>query len=234
LLSIYKDFGFDEVIVKFSDRPEVRAGEDVTWDKAETALKEATNAAGLEWDLNSGEGAFYGPKLEFVLRDTIGRHWQCGTLQVDFVLPDRLDANYVGEDGEKYRPVMLHRAILGSFERFIGILIEHYAGKFPLWLAPRQVVVATITGAVDDYAISVKVALDEANIRTELDLRNEKINYKIREHSHAKVPAMIIVGGREAENGTVALRRMDGKDQEILALDEAVVRLKEEAVVPLS
>ena len=234
LLSVYKDFGFDEVIVKFSDRPEVRAGEDATWDKAETALKEATNAAGLEWELNSGEGAFYGPKLEFVLRDTIGRDWQCGTLQVDFVLPDRLDANYIGEDGEKHRPVMLHRAILGSFERFIGILIEHYAGKFPLWLAPRQVVVATITGAADDYAVSVKVALDEANIRTELDLRNEKINYKIREHSHAKVPAMLIVGGREAEDGTVALRRMDGKDQEILALDEAVARLKEEAVGPLA
>jgi len=234
LLSVYKDFGFDEVIVKFSDRPEVRAGEDATWDNAETALKEATNAAGLEWELNLGEGAFYGPKLEFVLRDTIGRDWQCGTLQVDFVLPDRLDANYIGEDGEKHRPVMLHRAILGSFERFIGILIEHYAGKFPLWLAPRQVVVATITGAADDYAASVKVALDEANIRTELDLRNEKINYKIREHSHAKVPAMLIVGGREAEDGTVALRRMDGKDQEILALDEAVARLKEEAVVPLA
>jgi threonyl-tRNA synthetase len=234
LLSVYKDFGFDEVIVKFSDRPEVRAGKDVTWDKAEKALKEATNAAGLEWELNSGEGAFYGPKLEFVLRDTIGRDWQCGTLQVDFVLPDRLDANYVGEDGEKHRPVMLHRAILGSFERFIGILIEHYAGKLPLWLAPRQVVIATITGAADDYAVSVKVALDEANIRTELDLRNEKINYKIREHSHAKVPAMLIVGGREAEDGTVALRRMDGKDQEILALKEAVARLKKEAAGPLA
>ena len=234
LLSIYKDFGFDEVIVKFSDRPEVRAGEDVTWDKAEAALKDATNAAGLDWKLNSGEGAFYGPKLEFVLRDTIGRHWQCGTLQVDFVLPERLDANYVGEDGEKHRPVMLHRAILGSFERFIGILIEHYAGKFPLWLAPQQVVIATITGAADDYAVKVKEALDEAGIRAELDLRNEKINYKIREHSHAKVPAMLIVGGREAEEGTVALRRMDGKDQEILALDGAVARLKKEAVGPLA
>jgi len=233
LLSIYKDFGFDEVIVKFSDRPEVRAGEDATWDKAETALKEATNAAGLDWELNSGEGAFYGPKLEFVLRDTIGRDWQCGTLQVDFVLPERLDANYVGEDGEKHRPVMLHRAILGSFERFIGILIEHYAGKFPLWLAPQQVVIATITGAADDYASKVKEALDGAGLRAQLDLRNEKINYKIREHSHAKVPAMLIVGGREAEEGTVALRRMDGKDQEILALDEAVARLKEEAVGPL-
>jgi threonyl-tRNA synthetase len=234
LLSIYKDFGFDEVIVKFSDRPEVRSGEDATWDKAETALKEATNAAGLDWELNSGEGAFYGPKLEFVLRDTIGRDWQCGTLQVDFVLPERLDANYVGEDGEKHRPVMLHRAILGSFERFIGILIEHYAGKFPLWLAPRQVVIATITGASDDYAAEVKDVLNRAGLRAELDLRNEKINYKIREHSHAKVPAMLIVGSREAEEGTVALRRMDGKDQEILALDGAVARLKEEAVGPLA
>jgi threonyl-tRNA synthetase len=234
LLSIYKDFGFDEVIVKFSDRPEVRAGEDATWDKAETALKEATNAAGLDWELNSGEGAFYGPKLEFVLRDTIGRDWQCGTLQVDFVLPERLDANYVGEDGEKHRPVMLHRAILGSFERFIGILIEHYAGKFPLWLAPQQVVIATITGAADDYAVKVKKTLDEAGLRAELDLRNEKINYKIREHSHAKVPAMLIVGGREAEEGTVALRRMDGKDQEILALDGAVAKLKEEAAGPFA
>jgi threonyl-tRNA synthetase len=233
LLSIYKDFGFDEVIVKFSDRPKVRAGEDATWDKAETALKEATNAAGLDWELNSGEGAFYGPKLEFVLRDTIGRDWQCGTLQVDFVLPERLDANYVGEDGVKHRPVMLHRAILGSFERFIGILIEHYAGKFPLWLAPQQVVIATITGAADGYAAKVKEALDGVGLRAALDLRNEKINYKIREHSHAKVPAMLIVGGREAEEGTVALRRMDGKDQEILALDEAVARLKEEAVGPL-
>jgi len=233
LLSIYKHFGFEDVIVKFSDRPEVRAGEDATWDKAEAALKEATEATGLSVELNPGEGAFYGPKLEFVLRDTIGRDWQCGTLQVDFVLPERLDANYVGEDGEKHRPVMLHRAILGSFERFIGILIEHYAGKFPLWLAPVQVVVATITEAADDYADTVKAALDAAGIKAVLDIRNEKINYKIREHSHAKVPAMLIVGGREAEEGTVALRRMDGKDQENLALDEAVARLVAEAAGPL-
>ncbi len=233
LLSIYKDFGFDDVIVKFSDRPEVRAGDDATWDKAEDALKEATEATGLSVELNPGEGAFYGPKLEFVLRDTIGRDWQCGTLQVDFVLPERLDANYVGVDGEKHRPVMLHRAILGSFERFIGILIEHYAGKFPLWLAPQQVVVATITEAADDYALKVKTALDEAGLRADLDIRNEKINYKVREHSHAKVPVMLVVGGREAEEGTVAMRRMGGKDQEILALDEAVARLVEEAAGPL-
>ena len=233
LLSIYKDFGFDDVVVKFSDRPPVRAGEDATWDKAEAALKEATEAAGLSWELNPGEGAFYGPKLEFVLRDTIGRDWQCGTLQVDFVLPERLDANFVGVDGVKHRPVMLHRAILGSFERFIGILIEHYAGKFPLWLAPTQIVVATITEAADDYAVQVKAALDRAGLRAVLDVRNEKINYKVREHSHAKVPAMLVVGGREAEEGTVALRRMGGKDQEILALDEAVARLVEEAAGPL-
>ncbi len=234
LLSIYKDFGFEEVVVKFSDRPEVRAGEDATWDKAETALKEATEAAGLSWELNPGEGAFYGPKLEFVLRDTIGRDWQCGTLQVDFVLPERLDANFVGDDGEKHRPVMLHRAILGSFERFIGILIEHYAGKFPLWLAPRQIVVATITEAADGYAAQVKEALDKAGLRGELDVRNEKINYKVREHSHAKVPVMLVVGAREAEEGTVAMRRMGGKDQEILALDDAVARLVEEAAGPLA
>ncbi len=232
LLSIYKDFGFDDVVVKFSDRPEVRAGEDATWDKAENALKEATEAAGLNWELNPGDGAFYGPKLEFVLRDTIGRDWQCGTLQVDFVLPERLDASYVGVDGEKHRPVMLHRAILGSFERFIGILIESYAGKFPLWLNPLQIVVATITEAADDYAVQVKEALDKAGLRAQLDVRNEKINYKVREHSHAKVPVMLVVGGREAEEGTVAMRRMGGKDQETLALDEAVARLVEEAAGP--
>jgi len=234
LLSIYKDFGFEDVVVKFSDRPEVRAGEDETWDKAEAALKEATEAAGLEWTLNPGEGAFYGPKLEFVLRDTIGRDWQCGTLQVDFVLPERLDANFVGEDGEKHRPVMLHRAILGSFERFIGILIEHYAGKFPLWLAPQQVVVATITDAAKAYAETVKEALAKAGLNAEVDLRNEKINYKIREHSHAKVPVILVVGGREAEENTVAMRRLGGKAQEILALDDAVARLKDEAAGPMA
>jgi len=234
LLSIYKDLGFDEVKVKFSDRPEVRAGSDDTWDKAETALKEATEAAGLEWELNPGEGAFYGPKLEFVLRDAIGRDWQCGTLQVDFVLPERLDASYVAEDGAKHRPVMLHRAILGTFERFIGILIENTAGKFPLWLAPVQVVVATITDAADAYTKTVKAALDAAGIRSEIDLRNEKINYKIREHSVKKVPLIFVVGSREAEEGTVAVRRLGGKDQEILALGEAVARLGREAAGPMA
>jgi len=232
LLSIYKDFGFEEVVVKFSDRPEVRAGEDATWDKAEKALIEATAAAGLETVHNPGEGAFYGPKLEFVLRDAIGRDWQCGTLQVDFVLPERLDANYIGEDGGKHRPVMLHRAILGSFERFLGILIENYAGRFPLWMAPVQVVVASITNEFDDYARTVAETLKRSGLRADLDLRNEKINYKIREHSHAKVPAILVVGGREAEDNTVAIRRLGGKNQEIVALEEAVVRLKSEACPP--
>ncbi len=233
LLSVYKDLGFDEVRVKFSDRPPVRAGSDETWDKAEKALSEATAAAGLEWTLNPGEGAFYGPKLEFVLRDAIGRDWQCGTLQVDFVLPERLGAEYVGEDGGKHRPVMLHRAILGSFERFIGILIENYAGKFPLWLAPVKAVVAPITNDADGYAREVAAAFNAAGIRCDLDLRNEKINYKIREHSLAKVPVIAVVGAREAEQRTVALRRLGGQAQEILALQEAVARLGREAASPL-
>ncbi|MSO91937.1 MAG: threonine--tRNA ligase [Rhodospirillales bacterium] len=234
LMGVYRDFGFTDVVVKFSDRPALRAGADETWDKAEKALKDATQAAGLETILNPGEGAFYGPKLEFVLRDTIGREWQCGTLQVDFVLPERLDANYVGEDGNKHRPVMLHRAILGSFERFIGILIEHYAGKLPLWLAPEQAVVATITDKAAGYAKTVAAALKEAGIRTVLDLRNEKIDYKIREHSVAKLPLILVVGAREAEEKSVALRRLGGKAQEILALGDAVARLKEEAAGPRS
>ena len=234
LLSIYRDFGFDEVIVKFSDRPEKRAGSDDTWDRAENALREATAAAGLATVLNPGEGAFYGPKLEFVLRDAIGRDWQLGTLQVDFVLPERLDATYVGEDGSKHRPVMLHRAILGSFERFIGVLIEHYAGRLPLWLAPVQAVVATITRDADDYARRVHAVLVEAGIRAELDLRNEKINYKVREHSVAKVPAILVVGAREQQEDTVAIRRLGGRSQEILALESAIARLCEEAAGPLA
>jgi threonyl-tRNA synthetase len=232
LQSVYSDFGFTDVAVKFSDRPAVRAGEDATWDKAEGALLEAVGAAGLDYTLNPGEGAFYGPKLEFVLRDAIGRDWQCGTLQVDFVLPERLDAEYVGEDGQKHRPVMLHRAILGSFERFIGILIEHYAGRMPLWLAPVQAVVATITEAADGYAKEVHAALAEAGIRAECDLRNEKINYKVREHSLAKVPAIFVVGANEIENRTVAVRRLGGRSQEVLALQEAVDRLKRESAPP--
>ncbi|MBT6286918.1 MAG: threonine--tRNA ligase [Rhodospirillaceae bacterium] len=232
LLSVYKDCGFEEVVVKFADRPETRAGEDAVWDRAEAALTEAVEASGLEYTLNPGEGAFYGPKLEFVLRDAIGRDWQCGTLQVDFVLPERLDATYVGEDGAKHRPVMLHRAILGSFERFIGILIENYAGRMPMWMAPVQAVVATITSDADAYAIEVRNALDAAGIRAELDIRNEKINYKVREHSLAKVPAMLVVGQREIEDRKVALRRLGGKDQEFLALDDAIARLVEEGKSP--
>jgi len=232
LTSIYADFGFEDVLVKFSDRPEVRAGEDEVWDKAETALLDAVNAAGLQVELNPGEGAFYGPKLEFVLRDAIGRDWQCGTFQVDFVLPERLNATYVDESGERRRPVMLHRAILGSFERFIGVLIEHYAGRFPLWLAPVQAVVATITSDADGYAREVFARLRAAGLRAEVDLRNEKIGYKVREHSVAKVPVMLVLGRREAEQGTVALRRLGSQQQEMLAVGDSIHTLSEEAAVP--
>ena len=232
LLDIYRDFGFDDVRVKFSDRPPVRAGDDATWDKAEEALRDAVQAAGLEVEMNPGEGAFYGPKLEFVLRDAIGRDWQCGTLQVDFVLPMRLDAEYVGEDGARHRPVMLHRAILGSLERWIGIIIEQYAGKLPPWLAPVQCIVAPITGAMNDYANEVVSALKASGVRVEADLRNEKIGYKIREHSLAKVPYIIAVGNREAEGKSVALRCLGSDRQEVLALSEAVTRLGQEVVPP--
>jgi threonyl-tRNA synthetase len=232
LLSIYKDFGFEDIAVRFSDRPPVRAGSDEVWDRAEAALGQAVAAVGLDYTLDPGEGAFYGPKLDFVLRDAIGREWQCGTLQVDFVLPGRLDATYVGEDGERHHPVMLHRAILGSLERFIGVLIEHFAGRFPLWLAPLQAVVATITRDADAYAGEVIAALGAAGLRAELDLRNEKIGYKVREHSVAKVPVILVIGKREADERTVTLRRLGGKEQEVLALEEAVNRLKREAAVP--
>ena len=233
LQSVYRDLGFSDVAVKFSDRPEKRAGADEIWDQAEGALRDATLAAGLETTLNPGEGAFYGPKLEFVLRDAIGRDWQLGTLQVDFVLPERLDATYVGDDGEKHRPVMLHRAILGSFERFIGILVEHYAGRLPLWLAPVQVVVATITNDADDYGRTVLAALRAAGLRAEADLRNEKIGFKIREHTLMKVPVIAVVGARESQDGTLALRFAGGKEQEILAVDAAIGRLRTEALAPL-
>ena len=233
LESVYKDFGFTDISVKFSDRPPVRAGSDAVWDRAESALKQAVEAANLPYTLNPGEGAFYGPKLEFVLRDAIGRDWQCGTLQVDFVLPERLDAEYVGEDGGRHRPVMLHRAILGSMERFIGVLIEHYAGRFPLWLAPLQVVVTTITNDADAYAGEVAAALKKAGLRVQLDTRNEKINLKVREHSLQKVPVLVVVGNREAETRAVALRRLGGKDQEVLPLDDALRILSEEARPPV-
>ncbi|MGE0093005.1 MAG: threonine--tRNA ligase [Alphaproteobacteria bacterium] len=225
LYGIYADFGFTDVIVKFSDRPDVRAGSNETWDKAENSLKAAIEAAGKSYTLNPGEGAFYGPKLEFVLRDAIGREWQCGTLQVDFVLPERLNASYVAEDGAKHRPVMLHRAILGSFERFLGILIEHHAGALPAWLAPVQVVVATITNDSDAYALEVSQRLKDAGVRAELDIRNEKIGYKVREHSLAKIPAILAVGKKEVENRAVALRVLGSNNQEVLALEEAVNRL---------
>ncbi len=232
LRGVYRDLGFPDFRVKYSDRPPVRAGDDALWDRMEGALKEACRVAGLDYSLNPGEGAFYGPKLEFVLRDAIGRDWQCGTLQVDFVLPERLDASYVGEDGQRHRPVMLHRAIFGSLERFIAILIEEHAGRFPLWLAPLQAVVATITSDADAYARKVFATLLEAGFRAEIDLRNEKINYKVREHSLAKVPVLLVCGRREAEEHKVSLRRLGAQAQESVALAEAVARLKAEARVP--
>ena len=232
LSSVYRDFGFDTFRVKFSDRPAERSGTDETWDRAEGALRDACAMAGVEYELSPGEGAFYGPKLEFVLRDAIGRDWQCGTLQVDFVLPERLDAEYVGEDGARARPVMLHRAVLGSFERFLGILIEQYAGRFPLWLAPVQVVVATIVSDAAAYAEEVAGALRAAGIQVRADLRNEKINAKVREHSLAHVPLLLVVGRREAEERTVAVRRLGGDAQTVIALDAAVASIVAEAAPP--
>jgi len=232
LRSVYEDFGFPEFRIKFADRPALRAGEDWTWDRAEEALREACRLAGVEYELNAGEGAFYGPKLEFVLRDAIGRDWQCGTLQVDYVLPDRLDAEYVGEDSARHRPVMLHRAILGSFERFLGILIEQYAGRFPLWLAPVQVVVASIVSDAAPYAQEVAEALRAGGLEAKADGRNEKINAKVREHSLAHVPVIAVVGRREAEQRNVALRRLGSAEQEVMGLDEAVACLAAEARAP--
>jgi threonyl-tRNA synthetase len=232
LSSIYADFGFPEFRVKFSTRPEIRAGSDEVWDKAEAALAEACAEAKVDYTINPGEGAFYGPKLEFVLRDAIGRDWQCGTLQVDFVLPERLDAEYVAEDGTRRRPAMLHRAILGSFERFLGILIEQFAGRFPLWLAPVQVAVATIVSDADDYAREVAEALRAAGLQVALDLTNQKINAKVRSHSVQHVPVIAVLGRKEAENRTVALRRLGGETQEVLPLAEAVARLAAEATPP--
>ena len=235
LASVYEHLGFTDVAVKLATRPDnpaLRGGTEETWDQAERLLAEAVSAAGLEFNYSPGEGAFYGPKLEFHLRDAIGRSWQCGTLQLDFVLPERLDANYIGEDGAKHRPVMLHRAILGSFERFIGMLVEHYAGKFPLWLAPVQVVVATITQDGDDYANEVVAALRQAGIRAEADLRNEKINYKVREHSVAKVPVIMVIGRKEAEERTVSVRRLGSSDQKVESVDAVIAALRDEAAPP--
>jgi threonyl-tRNA synthetase len=225
LLGIYRDFGFDDVVIKFADRPARRVGDDAVWDRAEAALQSAMDTLGLEYSYNRGEGAFYGPKIEFALRDAIGREWQCGTLQVDFNLPNRLGASYIGEDGGKHQPVLLHRAIFGSLERFIGILLEHYAGALPFWLAPEQIVVATITSDADVYAGEVLTALGAAGLRVRSDLRNEKINYKVREHSLAKIPVIIAVGKREMADRTVSVRRLGKNDQEILSLDAAVTAL---------
>jgi threonyl-tRNA synthetase len=232
LTSVYKDLGFESFRVKFSDRPEKRSGSDEVWDRAESALLAATRKAGIEPEMNPGEGAFYGPKLEFVLTDAIGRDWQCGTHQVDFVLPERLDASYIGEDGNKHRPVMLHRACLGSFERFIGILIEEHAGRLPLWLAPRQVVVASIVSDADEFVHEAVVALRAAGIRAEADTRNEKINYKVREHSVAKVPVILAVGMKEVADRTLSMRRLGSKNSEVVALDQLVADLKTESTPP--
>ncbi len=236
--TVYRDLGFEDYAVKLALRPEKRFGDDAMWDKAEAELREAVLGSALSESIKAkfeelpGEGAFYAPKLEFHLTDAIGRTWQVGTIQSDRVLPERLDASYVGQDGERHRPVMLHRAILGTFERFIGILIEHHAGRFPLWLAPTQVVVATIVSDADDYAETVAATLRKAGLRVETDLRNEKINYKVREHSLAKVPNLLVVGKREAEEGKVALRTLGSQAQTILTLDEAVERLAVEARAP--
>ena len=232
ILGIYKSFGFDDVRIKFADRPEVRVGEDDVWDQAEAALLKALEVAGLDYTHNPGEGAFYGPKLEFVLRDAIGRDWQCGTLQVDLNMPGRLGATYIGEDGNKHLPVMLHRAIFGSLERFIGILIEHLAGHLPLWLAPTQVKVLTITSDADDYAEEVLQELKKAGLRAETDTRNEKISYKVREHSVEKVPVLFAVGQREVDEHNVAIRRLGSKQQSVLSLEDAVAELSHESQLP--
>ena len=232
ILSIYKDFGFTDVIIKYSDRPEKRVGEDHVWDKAEKALREAVEATGLAYTINPGEGAFYGPKLEFILRDAIGRDWQCGTLQVDLNLPGRLGATYIDEDGQKKTPVMLHRALFGSLERFIGILIEHYAGHLPLWLSPLQVMVTTITSDSDNYAYQVCDALKSAGIRAKTDVRNEKIGYKIREHSNAKVAIIIVVGKKESEEKTVSVRRLGSQETKVIKFDDIIAALQNESSIP--
>jgi threonyl-tRNA synthetase len=228
ILDIYNDFGFHDVRIKFADRPEVRVGEDAVWDQAEQALLKALEASGLEYTHNPGEGAFYGPKLEFVLRDAIGRDWQCGTLQVDLNMPGRLGANFIGEDGNKHVPVMLHRAMLGSLERFMAILIEHHAGHLPLWLAPQQVEVLTITSDADEYAAEIVEQLRAAGLRADADTRNEKISYKVREHSVAKVPVLFAVGQREIDERTVAVRRLGSKKQQVQPLDDALASLRAE------
>ena len=228
LSEIYSDLGFDKFNIKLSTRPEVRIGSDEVWDKAESALENAIKKLDLPYKIDEGDGAFYGPKLDFVLTDAIGREWQCGTFQADFNLPDRLDAEYIGEDGNKHHPVMIHRAILGSFERFIGILIENYSGKLPFWLAPQQVVIASIVSEVNDYALKIQTLMKEKGIRTEVDLRNEKISYKVREHSSRKVPIIMAIGKNEKTNETVSIRRIGSKDTEVIDLDEALKIISKE------
>jgi threonyl-tRNA synthetase len=232
LSSIYRDLGFDKFDIKLSTRPDVRVGSDEIWDKAETSLAAAIDKAGYGYELNPGDGAFYGPKLDFKLTDAIGREWQCGTFQADFNLPVRLDAEYVGEDGAKHRPVMLHRAILGSFERFMGILIEHYAGKMPFWLAPRQVVVASIVSDADAFVEEITAALRARGLRAEADTRNEKINYKVREHSLGKVPVILAIGQREVAERTVSARRLGENKTETLSFEAILDTLAAEAVPP--
>lgn len=232
LHTVYKDLGFDDVAVKVATRPELRTGSDDDWDRGEQVLEDSVKAAGLDYEIAPGEGAFYGPKIEFHLRDAIGRSWQCGTLQLDVALPERFDASYVGKDGERHRPAMLHRAILGSIERFIGVMIEHYAGKLPLWLAPVQAVVTTITSDADDYALQVHQALIDAGLRAEADVRNEKINFKVREHSVGKIPVILVVGKNESADGTVSVRRLGDKDQHVMPLDQVIGDLLGEACPP--
>ncbi len=229
---VYEDMGMTDIAYKLATRPEIRAGDDAVWDRAEKALGDSLTAAGLDFEVAEGEGAFYGPKLEFHLTDAIGRTWQAGTYQLDYILPERLDATYIDETGARQRPVMLHRAVFGTFERFIGLLIEHYAGKFPFWLAPVQIVVATITSDADDYARETAAAFEAAGLRVDLDIRNEKINYKVREHSHAKVPVIAVVGAREAEDAKVSLRRLGEKNQEVVSRDDAIAALTKEALAP--
>tara|TARA_B110000008_G_scaffold49813_1_gene48703 strand:- start:579 stop:2312 length:1734 start_codon:yes stop_codon:yes gene_type:complete len=232
ILSIYKDFGFEDVSIKFSDRPENRVGSDEIWDKSEKALRTAMEATGLDYTVNPGEGAFYGPKLEFVLRDAIGREWQCGTLQVDLNMPERLGGTFIAEDGKKYHPVMLHRALFGSLERFTGILLEHYAGNLPLWLSPVQAVVAPITSEIDDYAVEINEILKSSGFRVEMDLRNEKISYKIRENSLQKIPFLLIVGKKEMEEKSVTLRTFGSKDQEKIKLDNLTDFFEKKCIIP--
>ena len=232
ILSIYKDFGFEDVSIKFSDRPENRVGSDEIWDKSEKALRTAMEATGLDYTVNPGEGAFYGPKLEFVLRDAIGREWQCGTLQVDLNMPERLGGTFIAEDGKKYNPVMLHRALFGSLERFTGILLEHYAGNLPLWLSPVQAVVAPITSEIDSYAVKIRETLKSSGFRVEMDLRNEKISYKIRENSLQKIPFLLIVGKKEMEEKSVTLRTFGSKDQEKIKLDNLTDFFEKKCMMP--